>query len=130
LSSTMRCIALWKNAQLTILIARQRVTTYKNEEKVSTWDVYLNEDTRYTLKFEAEPNYRNGLWMDLLKTYDENALNEFDRENAVWLGTGSWVLTQNQKIQTMLKHADLSNILKTKTAYSQGLLNEVIKIRE
>ena len=61
-----------------------RLTAFKGEEKFCTWDVYLNDDTRYTLYFEAEEPFRQNLWMEMLKTFYPGALSRFDRPNVVW----------------------------------------------
>lgn len=105
-----------------------RVTTFRGDEKVCTLDLYLNEDTRYTLGIEVEEPYRNGRWMELMKTYWPGALEKFSRPNAVWYLAGQWIIAESDRIRGVLGNLKDKQILETDTVFSYGSINDIFEI--
>jgi hypothetical protein len=108
----------------------ERVTTFWNDQKVSTWDVYLSEDTRYTIRFEAEPEFQNGRWMQLTETYYPNILERFSRPNIVWLQTNQITVSKESDFLQMLTALAQRNVMSGGTIYAQGLLNKITHMDE
>lgn len=106
----------------------ERVITYWNDQKVSTWDVYLNDDTRFFMNFEAEPEFRNGRWLELLATYEPGSMSRFDRPNTVWFKAGEWVVNDKERIVSAVKDLRDRNVMQSGTVFSTGSLNEVISL--
>ena len=105
-----------------------RVITYLGDQKVSTWDVYCNDDTRYFLFFEAEPDFRGKRWLELVATYEPGCLARFDRPNAVWFRTGEWVVEDKQYFVDSVKDLGDKGVLHVEKVFSQGAVNEIIDL--
>ena len=106
----------------------ERVITYFGDQKVSTWDVFCNDDTRYFLFFEAEPNFRNKRWLELVATYEPGSLARFDRPNAVWFRTGEWVVEDKQHFVNSVKNLGDKGVLHVQKVFSEGALTEIIDL--
>lgn len=105
-----------------------RITTFHKEQKVSTWDIYLSEDTRYTLNIEVEEPYRHGRWMELAKTYWPGTLEKFSRPNAVWYLAGQWIIAEGESMRGSLHELKTKRILDTGKVFSYGLVNDIYEI--
>lgn len=108
----------------------ERVITYWNDQKVSTWDIYLSDDTRYTMLFEAEPEFQNGRWIELAKTYWPNSLDRFSRQYIVWLNSNGAMVARETEVKTLLEHFSSNNVMKSNTVLAQGMINKIIPLEE
>lgn len=108
----------------------ERVITFWNDQKVSTWDVYLSEDTRYTIRFEAEPEFQNGRWIELTQTYYPNILERFTRPNIVWLRTNEITVSKEPEFLSLLSNLAQRNVMGLGTIYAEGNLNKIIPMDE
>jgi hypothetical protein len=105
-----------------------RITTFENENRVSIIDIYLTDDTRYTLYVSVDEPYQNGIWWNLVKTYDPGVLAFMDRPNAVWYRPGEWIIEDKPRLLDGLKEMKDYGILQTDRVFSYGALNDVYDI--
>lgn len=108
----------------------ERVVLYSDNKKVLTWDVYLSEDTRYTLVMDVEPEFRDGKFLDVLANADPGSLSRFDRQYVVWLNAGEPVVHREAAFVDGLKVFNEREILKTGTVLIHGAANKVVPISE
>lgn len=106
----------------------ERVITYWNDQKVSEWDVFLSSDTRYTIRFEAEPDFRNGRWIELANTYLPGSLDRWARPNVVWLQTNQMSVASEKDFLKLLSDLATNQVMSTGTIYSHGMINKIINM--
>jgi hypothetical protein len=105
-----------------------RINTFRNDERVSTFDLYLTDDTRYTLGILIEEPYRGGLWLELIGTYEPGVLSFIDRPNAVWYKPGEWIIDTKDNILHGLNQFKEKGIMKTDKVFSYGTINDIFDV--
>lgn len=105
-----------------------RITLYRNDERIFIVDLYLTDDTRYTMYVSVEEPYQNGIWLGMLKTFDPGVLSFLDRPNAVWYRPGEWIIEDKPKLLDGLTELKDQGILQTDRVFSYGALNDVYDI--
>lgn len=108
----------------------ERVQLFTNGEKVLTWDVYMNDDTRFTLYMEVETNYRSGEWLNVIAECDPLSLQRFNRKYAVWTNSGEAVVKQESTFAEALKTFNKRNVLTTSVALAHGQINKIIDLTQ
>jgi hypothetical protein len=108
----------------------ERVVVYQNDQKVFTWDVYLNDDTRFSLFFQAEPEFQDGKWLDVIATFEPNSMARWNRPYAVWWNVGEWMEARQDQFKALLETMNADNVLESKTVFSMGAINSITHINQ
>lgn len=107
-----------------------RVNIYLDDQLIIRWDVYITDDTRYTIGIEVAPNYRLGQWIDIWASADAGTMEQFSRPKVVWLNSGKLVKEQEIAMKRLITMLHERGIMRTGKVYAHGDINNVTTISE